>query len=93
MMHLAHAEDARDTGGMRRAGAAEPDHRVGARILALLDQMDARRRRHALGDDLVDAPGGLDRRQAEPLADARRPPSSRGLRSSAMRPPRKKPGS
>jgi hypothetical protein len=49
---------------MRGARAAETDHRITARILALLDEMHARRRRHAFDDDLVHAPGRLLRREA-----------------------------
>jgi len=58
--HLANAENARNTRRVRRASATEANHRVGARVLALLDQVDARGRRHALGHDLVDAMRGFD---------------------------------
>ncbi len=89
---LRHAQRAGDAGRVRRAGAAEADHRVAARVAALLDDVDAGGGGHALGHDPVDAPGRLDRRQAERLADARQR-AVRGVgRSSAMRPPRKKPG-
>ena len=67
---LANAEDARDAGRVRGAGTAESHHGVATRILAALDQMNARRRRHTLGDDLVNAPRGLDGREPERLADA-----------------------
>ena len=68
---LAHPERARDFGRMRRPGAAEPHHGVAPRVLPALDEIDARGIRHALDDDLVDAPGGLLHRKPERLGDAR----------------------
>jgi len=68
--HLATAKNARHPGRVRRPGAAEADDRVVARILAFLDEMDARRRRHALGDDLVNAVRRLERREPDLPAQA-----------------------
>ena len=93
MITLAHAEHARDVGGVRGPGAAEADHGVAARILALLDEVDARGGGHALDDDLVDAARGLLDAEAERLADASPTARRAASRSSVMRPPRKKPGS
>ena len=67
--HLADAEDARDARRMGRACAAEADHGVAARILALLHDMDARGGGHALGDRAMDAGGRLERGQSELRAD------------------------
>ena len=88
---LAHAEHPGHVGGMSRSGAAEAHHGVVARVLALLDEMDPGRRRHALVHDLVDAPRRLLDREAERLGDARQR-ALRGRLSSRMRPPRKKAG-
>src|SRR6516162_4356566 len=54
---------------MRRSGAADRDHRIATRVTAFLDDVHARGRGHVLADDLVDAPGRLDRRQTEPPAE------------------------
>src|SRR5215208_4348080 len=45
--------------------AAEPDHGIAAGILALFDEVNARRRRHALYDNLVNAPGSFRNRETE----------------------------
>src|SRR6185295_478728 len=76
----ANSQNARDAGRVRRTRPAEADHRVVARVLALLDQVNARSRRHALGYDLVDAPGRLHRRKADLLAK----PADRPLRRLAV---------
>ena len=68
--HLRHAERARDPGGMGRSGAAEPDHGIGARVAALLDDVDARGGGHAFRHHAMDAPGGLHGGQPERPADA-----------------------
>ncbi len=66
---LGHAEDMRHAGSESRPGAAEADHRIAARVLALLDEVDAGSARHVLADDLVDAPCGLHRGDVERLGD------------------------
>ena len=86
-------ERARDLAGVGGPGAAEAHHGVAARVLAALDQIDARGVGHALDDHLVDAPGGLLDRQAERGGDAGDRRRARPAASSAMVPPRKKPGS
>ena len=69
--HLLHAEHARHLGGMRRTGAAEAHHGVGARVPALLHDMDARRGGHVLHHHAVDAPRRVDRAEAELSAHVR----------------------
>ncbi len=59
------AQGAGDAVGVHRAGAAEGEEQVLARVLAALDGVHARRVRHVLVDDLVDAPGRLQRVEAE----------------------------
>ena len=54
-----------DIDGVCGTGTAEADHGVMARVLALLDEMDAGGGTHALDHDLVDAPGGFLDRKAE----------------------------
>jgi hypothetical protein len=67
--HLGDAQQARDLDRVRRAGAAERDHREAPRVLALLDDVDARRGGHVLGHHAVHAPGRLDGGKAEAGAD------------------------
>ena len=55
--------------GVQRAGAAERDQRVVARIVALLDRDEAQRADHVLVDDVVDAERGVLGILAERLAD------------------------
>ena len=69
--HVGDAQQAGHVGGVRGAGAAEADHGVAARIGALLDDVDAGGGRHVLGDQAVDAPRRLDRRELELRGDAR----------------------
>ncbi len=66
---FADAEIARHGRGMGRPGAAEADQRIAPRIAAFLDQVNARRARHAFGHDLEDAGRRRDRRQAERFRD------------------------
>ena len=73
---LAHAEDARDTGRVRGAGAAESEHRVTPGVASLLDDVDAGGGGHALADDRVDTPRRVDGGQPEWLGHA----GQRGLR-------------
>ena len=54
--------DFRDVGG---TGAAEADHGMVPRILALLDQVNPGGRGHRFGDDPMDADGSFNRREAE----------------------------
>ena len=68
---LLDAEHAGDIDGMRRTGAAEADHGVMARVLALLDEMDAGGGAHAFDHDLVDAPGRFLDREAERRSNRR----------------------
>ena len=67
--NFANPKNASDTGCVRGPGTTEADHRIGARVLALLNQMDAGRRRHAFGDHLMDTVGGFDRGQADFIAE------------------------
>ena len=61
--HLLHAQHARDFRRMGRAGTAEANHGIGARVATLFHDMDARGGGHVLHHHAVDAPGGVDRRQ------------------------------
>ena len=60
----AQLEQPREAVGVHRAGAAEGDQRVAARVPALLGDVHAGGRRHVLVDDLVDADGRGSRRRA-----------------------------
>ena len=58
--HFSQAENAGHTRRMGGARPAKADHRVAAWILALLDDVNARGRGHALGDRAMDAGGGFE---------------------------------
>ena len=64
---------------MHRPGAAEREERELRDVLAALDRVDARRRRHVLVDHLVDAPGRAHAVEAERPADPRLDRARRGL--------------
>ena len=61
---------------MDRSGAAGAEQRVVARIAAALGDVHARRARHVLVDDVVDAPRHLDEREPDALGQ----PRERGAR-------------
>ena len=69
--HLPNAQDARDICRMRRPGATEGDHRIAARVLALLHQVDARSTRHRLAHHRMNARRRLHRRQPQLAAQPR----------------------
>ena len=68
---LADAQLARHPRRMGRTGAAHRHHRVAPGVAAFLDDVDPGRARHALADDVVDAPRRFDRGQGQRFGDPR----------------------
>ena len=67
--NLRETEDPGDACGVRGPRSTESHHGVSAGVLALFDDVDPGCRGHALGDDAVDTPSGLDSGEPELPAD------------------------